>query len=187
MPDDINHDFVLMQRVAAGDQPACRIVIQLYLKGMIGLSFRMLRDMAATEDIAQDAFLRLWRIAKKWKPEARISKWLYRVTHNLATDEIRCRGKFIDQEVPDIRDKAADQYNNQHTSEVAAQVKAAIARLPVRQRAAINLVHHQGLTNIEVAEVMDISNDALESLLSRGRRKLKELLIDRKNGLVGGV
>jgi RNA polymerase sigma-70 factor (ECF subfamily) len=66
-------------------------------------------------------------------------------------------------------------------------VKAAIARLPVRQRAAINLVHHQGLTNIEVAEVMDISNDALESLLSRGRRKLKELLIDRKNGLVGGV
>jgi RNA polymerase sigma-70 factor (ECF subfamily) len=69
MPDDINQDSGLMQRVAAGDQYACRIVIQLYLKGMIGLSFRMLGDMAAAENIAQDAFLRLWRIAKKWRPQ----------------------------------------------------------------------------------------------------------------------
>jgi RNA polymerase sigma-70 factor, ECF subfamily len=187
MPDGINQDAELMRRVAAGDQPACRTLIQRYLRGMVGLSFRMLGDMAAAEDIAQDAFLRLWQIAKKWKPEARISTWLYRITHNLAIDEIRRRGKFKDQELPDVEDTSADQYNNQHASQVANQVEAALSQLPVRQRAAITLVHHQELTNIEAAEVMDISVDALESLLSRGRRKLKEFLIDRKTDLVGEV
>ncbi|MBT7487032.1 MAG: DUF134 domain-containing protein, partial [Rhodospirillales bacterium] len=68
---------------------------------------------------------------------------------------------------------------------VADQVEAALVQLPVRQRTAITLVHHQELSNIEAAEIMEISVDALESLLARGRRKLKELLIDRRRDLVG--
>ena len=180
-------DAELMKRVAVGDQSACRSLVEAHLRGLVGLAYRTLHDMAAAEDIAQENFLKLWRMANRWKPEARVSTWLYRVAHNLAIDEIRRRGHLSDQEAPDTADPAASQYIQQHQSQVRDQVEAALAQLPVRQRTAITLVHHQELRNIETAEIMEISVDALESLLARGRRKLKELLIDRKRDLVGEI
>ena len=178
-------DAELMKQVAAGDQSACRSLVEQHLRGLVGLSYRMLSDMAAAEDVAQETFLRLWRTANRWKPEARISTWLYHVAHNVAIDEIRRRGHMSDQEAPDTPDPSANQYAAQHQTQVADQVEAALVQLPVRQRTAITLVHHQELSNIEAAEIMEISVDALESLLARGRRKLKELLIDRRRDLVG--
>jgi RNA polymerase sigma-70 factor (ECF subfamily) len=120
-------DAELMKRVAAGDQSACRSLVEAHVHGLVGLAYRMLHDMAAAEDIAQENFLKLWRMANRWKPEARVSTWLYRVAHNLAINEIRRRGHLSDQEAPDTADPAASQYIQQHQSQVRDQVEAALA------------------------------------------------------------
>ena len=178
-------DAQLMRRVAGGEAEACRRLVESHTSRLLGLAYRMLGDTAKAEDVAQEAFLRLWRQAGRWRPEARIGTWLYRVVYNLCIDELRARGKLSDEEVPDLPDPADGPMVVEHREQVARTVNAAIAALPLRQRTAITLVHHQEMTNIEAAQVMGVTIDALESLLVRGRRNLKQQLSTLRGDLIG--
>lgn len=181
----IQADAALVARVGAGDSAACRRIVDAHLGRVAGFAWRMLGDGAEAEDVAQEAFLRLWRTAPRWRPEARIGTWLHRVAHNLCVDRLRRRGPAADTEVGEIADPSVGPGAHRHRADIARAVDVALAALPERQRAAIVLVHYQDLGNIEAACAMEISVEALESLLSRGRRALRESLRDRRDDLMG--
>lgn len=177
-------DARLMARAAAGDAAACRILHETHLPPTQCLALRMLGDAAEAEDIAQEAFLRLWRHAAAWRPDARVSTWLYRVAHNLCIDRLRRRGRLSDETVPDQADPTPDAPARRAERQMVAVVNAAVEQLPDRQRQAIRLVHHGELGNIEAARRMAVTVEALESLLARGRRTLRVKLREQAPDLL---
>src|SRR5690606_9459753 len=182
---DIEKDAELKQAVAGGNASASRIVVDLYLSSSYRLALRILGDASLAEDMAQEAFIRLWKQAPKWQAQARIGTWLHRVTHNLCVDYLRRQRRYSDEEVPDVADPAPTVLEQQARRQIGDKVTEALQKLPARQRIAISLVHFEECGNIEAAEIMNISVDALESLLARGRRKLKELLMPARRMLDG--
>ena len=187
MVSDRIKDAALMARVAAGDRRAQRELVDNHLGGALNLAMRMLQNRAAAEDVCQDAFMRLWQQTSSWQPQAKVATWLYRVVHNRSIDELRRRRRFSDNEVPEPPDPAPSPMERQHSKQVRSVIEAHLSALPVRQRTAITLVHFQDLSNIEAAEIMDVSVEAMESLLSRGRRTLREGLEAQKTELLGAL
>lgn len=182
---EIEKDAELMQAVAGGGASASRIVVDLYLNSAYRLALRILGDVGLAEDMAQEAFIRLWKQAPKWQAKARIGTWLHRVTHNLCVDYLRKQRRYSDEEVPDMADPTPSVVEQKIREQLGDKVTEALQKLPARQRIAISLVHFEECGNIEAAEIMDISVDALESLLARGRRRLKELLLPARRMLDG--
>ena len=136
-----------------------------------------MRDDGEAEDIAQEAFLRLWHSAPTLDAGTHgMRPWLRRVASNLAIDGLR-KAKRLDvtDEVPEQIDEAG-QLQALEAVEVAQRVEQAIADLPPRQRIAVSLFHFEDMSQREVAAMMELSEDALESLLARGRRRLKDIL-----------
>lgn len=175
----------LVARVGAEDAAAFAILINLHLGPILNFANRILNDLSEAEDISQETFLRLWKNAERWRPDAKLTTWLHRVTYNLCMDRLRKTRPAQLDEVPeqiDSRDSPSTTLIKGQTAEIVA---VAVDELPTRQRTAITLVHFQELTNIEAATIMDVSVDALESLLARGRRKLRGELEGKQALLVG--
>lgn len=125
--------------------------------------------------------MRLWRIAPEWRQgEARVSTWLYRVTANLCTDRLRKRRTVpLDAVAEPLDDSASVTEHMQSRSRLKA-LSDALASLPERQAQAVGLRHLEGLSNPEIADIMDISTEAVESLTARGKRALAAVLAGRK-------
>ncbi len=183
----IDPDADLVRSAGAGDAQAASALVRRHLPRMVALGRRMLNDAAEAEDVAQEVFLRVWREAPRWKPgAAKFETWMHRVALNLCYDRLRRRREKSD---PDaglyVADGAASAGDAWLARQRVAKVGAALAQLPERQRSAIELVHFQELTNIAAAETLEISVEALESLLARGRRALKAALADVAQDLIG--
>lgn len=166
-------DLAIILAAGRGDAAAARTLVDRLLPPITGFSARMLGDAAEAEDVAQEVFVKAWRAAAKWQPgRARFSTWLYRVAHNACIDRLRRRPASLAQDfdMADERDGPAEQMEQRQTE---AAVRQAVAGLPERQRAALALCYYQGLSNREAANIMEITVEALESLLSRGRRTLR--------------
>jgi len=164
-----------MARVAEADQQAFTRLLERHATGLHGFLTRMIRNRADAEELTQESFLRVWRNATRWEPDrVRFTTWLYRIGHNLCVDRLRRQ-----REVP--LDKAPESVERVETwdpdvERLQSIVRREIAALPERQRTALVLCHHQGMSNIEAAQILDVSVDALESLLARARRTLREKL-----------
>ncbi|MEX1037022.1 MAG: sigma-70 family RNA polymerase sigma factor [Sneathiella sp.] len=184
-PSEIEKDAALMQEVANGTASASRLVAGLYLDGSYRLALRILGDSGLAEDIAQEAFIKLWKQAPKWQAKAQIKTWLHRVTYNLCVDYLRKQRRYSDDEMPDVEDTRPGVLELKAQQQLGDKVIEALQKLPARQRIAISLVHFEECGNIEAAAIMEISVDALESLLARGRRKLKELLLPARRLMDG--
>ena len=172
-------DEDLVRRVGQGDPAAIQAMVARKLPRILALAQRMLGDAVEAEDVAQEAMLRAWRQAPRWVPgKAKFDTWLHRVGLNLCYDRLRRRREVPTEAPPDRPDDGPAPDRGLMAAEVGARVDAALRRLPDRQREAIVLCHYQELTNIEAAGLMTISVEALESLLSRGRRTLRQTLAD---------
>jgi RNA polymerase sigma-70 factor (ECF subfamily) len=169
-------DEALMVQVAAGDRAACEELVERHLGRTLALATRMVKDRAAAEDIAQEVFTRLWVHAKRWQPTARLSTWLYRVAYNLCLDYAARRREELVGEVPEALDRESDVGKLMERRDLQHHVAAALATLPDTQQAAVTLCYYQGLRNAEAADVLGVSVDALESLLARARRVLRQRL-----------
>jgi RNA polymerase sigma-70 factor, ECF subfamily len=183
----IDPDAELVRNAGAGDAQAAAALVRRHLPRMVGLARRMLNDAAEAEDVAQDVFLRVWREAPRWRPgAAKFETWMHRVALNLCYDRLRRRREKADPDagvnVADTAPLASEVWLARQRSQ---KVFSALAELPERQRAALELVHFQELTNIAAAETLEISVEALESLLARGRRALKIALADVAQDLLG--
>ncbi len=173
---DIALDAGLMARIARGDDRAFRAVIDAHSAPVIGLARRMTGDAALAEDIAQEAFLRLWRTAETWRPEARLAAWLKRVAVNLCIDHGRkpaTEGLALVEDRPDPSPLPEHQASSRQT---AAAVRAALDALPDRQRQALVLTQFEGYSTAEVAEALQTSGRSVESLVFRARRTLAQTL-----------
>ncbi len=187
MVDASASDETLLARVAEGDETACRVLVDRHLGPIVAFSRRILGDAVEAEDVAQDTFIALWRHAARWRPgEARLSTWLHRVAKNRCIDRLRRRTAVPLEEAPEPVDPGPGPADELERADVARVVEAAILALPERQRIAVMLCHYQELGNIEAAAAMEVSVEALESLLSRGRRCLRETLSTRRLELLGG-
>ena len=140
----------------------------------------MLRETADAEDVTQEAMLRLWRIAPAWEDRAAVGTWLYRVASNLCIDRMRKRRPISGEPLPEVPDEAPGVLRRLEARDRAAALDAALAALPERQRAAIVLRHFEDRSNPEIAAVLDLSVEAVESLLARGRRALAAALVGRR-------
>ena len=175
----VDPDEDLVRRVGQGDPAASQAMVARKLPRMLALAQRMLGDASEAEDVAQDAMLRAWKQAPRWTPgKARFDTWLHRVALNLCYDRLRRRREIPTETPPEQVDTGPAPDRGLMAADVGLRVDAALARLPERQREAIVLCHYQELGNIEAAAVMTISIEALESLLSRGRRTLRTALAD---------
>ena len=179
-----DEDAMLLARFAGGDQAAARTLTDRCLPGVLRQAWRMLGDEAEAEDVAQEAMLKLWRQASDWRAgEARISTWLYRVTHNLCIDRIRKRRPTAPiEDSPEPRDPAPAALDRLADSEASRALVRAILALPDRQRQALVLRHFEGLSNPEIGERLDCSVEAVESLLARARRQLAAEMNDESEG-----
>lgn len=177
-------ESALVTAVANGEPEAFRLLLQRHLPGVTAIARRMLRDDAEAEDVAQEAFLRLWRTGSSLDiGPGGVKPWLRRVVSNLCIDRIRGSARqTVVEEVPEQAEEAS-QLSGLENAELGARVDKALKALPERQRMALTLFHFEGMSQNEVAAAMDISAEAVESLLSRARRTLKALLKDEWTAL----
>lgn len=174
-------DEALLVLYANGDPEAARSLTLRLAPRVMGYAARVLGDRAEAEDVVQEAMLRLWRIAPEWRQgEAKVATWLYRVAANLCTDRLRRkRPKGLD-EVDEPPDEAPAPLARMIEADRLAALETALGALPERQRQAVVLRHLEGLANPEIARVMDIGVEAVESLVARGKRSLAALLSGRQ-------
>lgn len=180
-------DVELLARAAARDAAAFGEIVSRYYRPVYRVTLRMTGGHADTEDIAQDAFLKLWQNPGQVREAGALKGWLMRVAANAAIDRSRRRVHSDLESEPDIPDPAMPADAGLARRSAAREVERRIARLPERQRLALTLVYYEGLSNIEAAAVMEASIEAVESLLARARRTLRDSLSSDWRNLLSGL
>lgn len=187
---DTTGDGDLLSAAAKGDGIAFRHLLDRYMTKVFANCYRVLGESSEAEDATQESFSRLWKVlstsAGAQAPDRDAGGWLMRTSRNLCIDKLRRRKRWITDDdtmnaQPDDTPNAEAMHQTKATS---IRVQAALAGLPDRQRAALALVHFEGISQIEAAACMGITVDALESLLARGRRTLRSQLLDEKQDLL---
>lgn len=182
--DPASSDAALVARSGAGEDRAFNMLVHAHGGFVHALALRYLQNRADAEEVAQAVFLALWKAAPKWRPEAQLRTWLFRVTVNKCIDRARRTRRWSWFKSGDVADAleatlpdpapGADQ-SLEKVSELA-RVRKAVAALAPRQRMALMLVAEQEMSGAEAAALMEISPGALEQLLVRGRKALRDKL-----------
>ena len=169
-------DADLLARFARGDRDAARLLTDRIAPGVLRFSARMLSDRAEAEDVTQETMLRLWRIAPQWRDTGVTpAAWAYRVAANLCTDRLRRTRRQVPElaDLPDTRPDVAQGMMQQARHDA---LQDALAQLPERQRQAVILRHIEGMANPQIAQILMVGVEAVESLTARGKRNLTALL-----------
>jgi RNA polymerase sigma-70 factor, ECF subfamily len=172
-------DTALMARIVAGDQAAFHRFAERHVARFLAIAQRIIGNQSDAEEVVQDALLRVWLHAPEWQAgAARVTSWAYRIVVNLALDHLR---KHRSRPLP--LDDAGDPADPAPGAQLVAEgrqlesfIARAMAELPARQRIALTLCYFEQLDCAEAAQIMQISVSAMESLLVRGRRTLRERL-----------
>jgi len=172
-----DEDDALLDRLAADDQVAFRILVERHIDRAYAIALRIVGNAADAEDVVQDTMLKVWTHRGRWQHgRAKFSTWLYRVVSNRCIDLRRKpRNENVDA-VPEVADTQPDASSVIERNEVSSLLEVAMQRLPEQQRVAVILSYHENMSNTEIAEVMDTTVAAVESLLKRGRQQLREML-----------
>lgn len=170
-------DEELVRRISEGEHDAFAQLVERHSKLFFTAAYRMTSNNEEAEDIVQDAYIKLWQRPERFDPSkgVKFTTWFYRVVTNLAIDQTRKRKPQVKSEVLDyMADDTPLADERLSESDEQAVLEDAIQRLPERQKAALNLCFYEGLSNKEAAEVLEIGVKALESLLMRAKKALKE-------------
>ena len=183
---DVSDDTLLVL-YANGDAEAARTLTLRLVPRALGYAGRILGDRAEAEDVVQEAMLRLWRMAPNWRPgQAQVSTWLYRVVSNLCLDRKRAQRRRPATRLDDAPDLAAGAPGveaRMMQDQRMAALNAALVSLPDRQRQAVVLRHIEGLANPEIARILEVGVEAVESLTARGKRTLTAALSGQRAAL----
>lgn len=184
-------DVQLMLRVKDGDEGAFAQIVQQYQNRLIGVFTNMFADSALAEDLAQEVFLRVYRAKQGYQPTAKLSTWIFQIAHNLASNSRRSKGRMKEVQFHNsasdsqpvsageeaLPEKSALMPTRQlDKSEMQDRVQAALANLNERQRLAVLLHRFEGMSYADIGEAMELTPQAVKSLLSRARENLREAL-----------
>ncbi len=181
----------VMLRVRAGDPEAFPELVRRYQKAVLNAVFKYTGNRAIAEELTQDVFVRVFRARETYERKAKFDTWLYRIVFNLCANAAeygrRRRMASIDQEAAEIPGETPAQQigdpegrtplEEMERRELREQVRAAIARLPEQQRAALILSRYRGMPYQEIAATLDTSVEAIKSLLFRARDNLRQSLL----------
>ena len=177
----VRADDELMAAIADGDDSAFAGLVRRLTPPLLRFARATLAaNSGEAEEVVQEVLVRLWQQAGNWRPDGRIATWAHRVAYRLCIDRLRRRRPSVDIDAleDDLVDPEPLPVSRLTRLEDVRAVQAAVAGLPERQRTAIVLCHYQGLSQAEAAAVMGIGEAAYESLLARGRRRLRATLAD---------
>jgi RNA polymerase sigma-70 factor (ECF subfamily) len=182
-------DAAIMLRVAAGDEGSFNYLVGKYNRAIIHFLFRMVRNQAVAEELAQDVFLRVYRSRESYRAEAKFTTWLYRIATNLAVNYARdtkhersAHAVYLDQPdeesgtTPDLADDEPSAEQRLMQNERMAAIKTHVMALPERQRMAVLMHKYQGMDYREIGDVLKLSESATKSLLFRAYQTLREKL-----------
>ena len=177
MAEQTDEDSALVERARAGDARAFDLLVRKYQHRVLGLIGRMVSDWSEAQDVAQEVFVRAWAKSPEWQAgTARLTTWLHTVALNLCRDRLRRVRPDPLEDVPEPVDPSLSAEDRVGGREIGHHIDQALAGLPERQREAIVLSHYQALDNPAVAQVLNLSVPAVESLLARARRTLRRQL-----------
>lgn len=180
-------DAALLERVRRADKAAFSTLLSRHYDAAYRVAYRMMGRAADCEDIVQDAFVKLWTNPGQIREGQALRAWLMRVVSNLSIDRLRRKPMLNADDVPEpSSDKAGPDLVALRNS-VSSEVDRAIAMLPERQRMALIFVYYEGLSNRDAAAALELSVDALESLLARARRSLKKALAGQWQDLLADI
>lgn len=179
------NEWKIIRRFQVGDESAFDELVKDFEKRLYNLAWQWTNNKEDALDICQNAFIKLYKILGKWKPESSLYTWLYRVVINMAIDlgrkKIRQRQVPLssardraDRELPDT--KTSDPFSALDNQELRENIQTAIASLPVRQQKAFVLKHLHGLAIKEIAEIMRCSEGAVKAHTFQATRKLRKRL-----------
>jgi RNA polymerase sigma-70 factor (ECF subfamily) len=184
-------DAALMLRVAAGDEASFNYLVEKYHRPMIHFLYRMCRNQAVAEELAQEVFLRVYRARDSYRAEARFTTWLYRIATNLAVNHARdtrheraAQTVYLDEPdqetgtTPDLADDEPSAEQQMLRKERMAAIKSHVMALPERQRMAVLMHKYQGMDYRQIGEVLKLSESATKSLLFRAYQTLRDKLKD---------
>jgi RNA polymerase sigma-70 factor, ECF subfamily len=184
-------DAEIMLRVSAGEDTGFTYLLEKYRKPIVNFMFRMVRNQAVAEELAQEVFLRVYRSRESYRAEAKFTTWLYRIATNLGVNYARdtryeraAQNVYLDQ--PDIETGTTpDVADSRPTIEVEIvkdermkAIRAHVLALPERQRAAVLMHKYQDMDYKQIGEVLKLSESATKSLLFRAYQTLREKLKD---------
>jgi RNA polymerase sigma-70 factor (ECF subfamily) len=176
----LHPDTKLMLKFAKGDASAFEQILKKYKKLVINIAYRFIQDRIEAEDIAQEVFLRVYESAKRYKPKAKFSTWIYKITLNVCLNKLRSKKHLQTislnkpKEIPDPT--YIHPFINLEKKELNQLIKEAIDSLPINQRIAVILQKYQGLSYREISKIMGCSTSAVDSLLQRAKQNLKRKL-----------
>lgn len=185
LQDDNDHHIALMLKVKTGDVEAFEELVEIHQSSVIGTVAKMLGNPAEAEDIAQQVFVRIWKSAPRYEPQAKFTTWLFTITRNLVFNETRRRKRkpavSIEEREDEFHLVEADTSvitpdQSALHNELEKEIDAAIAELPEKQRMAVVLRRYEEMPYDEISEVLELSVPAVKSLLFRARSQLKESL-----------
>lgn len=169
-----------MAATARGDAQAFAGLVDRHADRIVAFAFTVLGSRSEAEDVSQDVFITLWQKAGEWQPSrSKLTTWLFQITRNAALNyRQRTRGREVHwhDQPPEVPGSGPDPEQTAVADDQQRQLDVALARLPEQQRSALLLVHREGLSNRDAAAAMGCSIKALESLLVRGRRQLRDAL-----------
>jgi RNA polymerase sigma-70 factor (ECF subfamily) len=181
----IDHDLELMLRVRQGDAESFDVLLDRHRKPLVSFFSRMVRDQALAEDLAQEAFLRVYQARQRYQPEAKFTTWLYRIATNLALNALRDRkavpaapagdGHSSDggSKVEELSDSRPTAEQRMMLSERGRTIREAVESLPENQRAAVILHKYQDVDYRQIALILGVSESAVKSLLFRAYENLR--------------
>ncbi len=167
----------LIRKSVNGDESAFELLLEQHLPSLSNYVMRMMANTAQADDLIQETFIRLWTHGRKFNPKyAKLTTWLHNIAHNLCIDYFRKHNRLVGEstELHDVQASGPEQDFIQQSQ--ARKIQESMMALPERQRSAIIMCHYQGMSNKDAAAVLDVSVDALESLMARGRKKLKDMV-----------
>jgi RNA polymerase sigma-70 factor (ECF subfamily) len=182
-------DAAIMLRVAAGDEASFNYLVQRYHRAIIHFLFRMVRNEAVAEEMAQEVFLRVYRSRESYRAEAKFTTWLYRIATNLAVNHARdtrhersAQTIYLDApdeetgSTPDVADDEPSIEQKLLRDERMAAIRTHVMALPERQRMAVLMHKYQGMDYRQIGDVLKLSESATKSLLFRAYQTLRDKL-----------
>lgn len=188
-------DQTLIKKLNDEDAKAFEAFVLEYQGLVFNTCYSFLNHREDAEDVAQEVFIYAVKSIKTFRGDSTLSTWLYKLSMNKSLDFIRARKRqkrgsgllrqMDNEEMSRLNVSDASHPHAKMEDEEKRQILyAAIDRLPDRQKQAVTLSKFEGLNQEQVAEIMDTTVSSVESLLVRGKKKLKELLLDYFNGKV---